>query len=92
MKRIDELFMELPFFGSRQMRNILRDEGHWGSRGRVRRLMREMGLMAIYQKPRTSQPHPQHKTYPYLLRNMKISKLNQVWCTDITYIPMKRGF
>ena len=92
MKRIDELFMELPFFGSRQMRNILRDEGHSVGRGRVRRLMRKMGLMAIYQKPQTSQPHPEHKTYPYLLRNMRITKPNQVWCTDITYIPMKRGF
>ncbi|WP_439646696.1 IS3 family transposase [Salidesulfovibrio brasiliensis] len=92
MKRIDELFMELPFFGSRQMRNILRDEGHQVGRGRVRRLMRKMGLMAIYQKPRTSQPHPQHKRYPYLLRNMAITRPNQVWCADITYIPMKRGF
>ncbi len=92
MKRIDELFMELPFFGSRQMRNVLRDEGHQVGRNRVRRLMRKMGLMAVYQKPRTSQPHPQHKTYPYLLRGKAITRLNQVWCADITYIPMKRGF
>ena len=92
MKRIDELFMELPFFGSRQMRNILRDEGHQVGRGRVRRLMRKMGLMAIYQKPKTSHPHPQHKTYPYLLSHRAITKPNQVWCADITYIPMKRGF
>jgi putative transposase len=92
MKRIDELFLELPFFGSRQMRNILRDEGHQLGRNRVRRLMRKMGLMAVYQKPRISQPHPQHKTYPYLLRGKAITRPNQVWCADITYIPMKRGF
>ena len=92
MKRIDELFLELPFFGSRQMRNILRDEGHLIGRNRVRRLMRKMGLMAVYQKPKTSQPHPQHKTYPYLLRGKAITRPNQVWCADITYIPMRRGF
>ena len=92
MRKIDELFMELPFFGSRQMRNILRDTGYSVGRERVRRLMRKMGLMAVYQKPRTSQPHPGHKVYPYLLRNLPITKPNQIWCTDITYIPMKRGF
>ncbi|XXJ20279.1 IS3 family transposase [Desulfovibrio caledoniensis] len=92
MKRIDELFLELPFFGSRQMRNILRNEGCLVGRGRVRRLMRKMGLMAIYQKPKTSHPHPQHKTYPYLLRHRAVTNPNQVWCADITYIPMKRGF
>jgi putative transposase len=92
MRRIDELFMELPFFGSRQMRNTLRDEGQRVGRERVRRLMRKMGLMAIYQKPKTSHPHPQHKTYPYLLRHKAITKPNQVWCADITYIPMTRGF
>jgi len=72
MKRIDELFLELPFFVSRQMRNFLRDEGHLIGRNRVRRLMRKMGLMAVYQKLKTSQPHPQHKTYPYLLRGKAI--------------------
>jgi putative transposase len=92
MKRIDELFLELPFFGSRQMRNILRDEGHRIGRNRVRRLMRKMGLMAVYQKPKTSKPHPQHKTYPYLLRGKAVTMPNQVWCADITYIPMKLGF
>ncbi len=92
MKRIDELFLELPFFGSRQMRNTLRDEGHPVGRNRVRRLMRRMGLMAVYQRPRTSQPHPQHKTYPYLLRGKAITRPNQAWCADITYIPMRRGF
>ena len=78
MKRIDELFLELPFFGSRQMRNILRDEGHRIGRNRVRRLMRTMGLMAVYQKPRTSLPHPQHKTYPHLLRGKAVTRPNQV--------------
>ena len=92
MRRIDELFTELPFFGSRQMRNILRDEGHRVGRERVRRLMRKMGLMAVYRRPRTSRPHPEHKVYPYLLRNVSITRPNQVWCADITYIPMKRGY
>jgi len=87
MKRIDELFMELPFFGFRQMRNTLRDEGHWVGRGRVRRLMRKMGLMAIYQKPKTSHPHPQHKTYPYLLRHRAFTKPNQVWCAGHHIYP-----
>ena len=79
MKRIDELFLELPFFGSRQMRNFLRDEGHLIGRNRVRRLIRKMGLMAVYQKPKTSQPHPQHKTYPYLLRGKAITRPNHVF-------------
>lgn len=92
MRRIDELFMEMPFLGSRQMRSMLQDLGYHVGRGRVRRLMRKMGLMAVYQKPRTSQPHSGHTVYPYLLRNMVIARPNQVWCADITYIPMKRGF
>jgi putative transposase len=74
------------------MRNILQDEGQIVGRERVRRLMRKMGLMAVYQRPRTSQPHPRHKVYPYLLRKMPITRSNQVWCADITYIPMKRGY
>jgi putative transposase len=92
MRRIDELFMEMPFLGSRQMRTMLRDKGHSAGRGRIRRLMRQMGLMALYAKPRTSTPHPEHAIYPYLLRNMQITKPNQVWCADITYIIMKRGY
>ena len=92
MRRIDELFMECPFYGSRQMRNSLCDLDYPVGRKRVRRLMRKMGLMAIYRKPKTSQPHPDHKVYPYLLRNLKIERPNQVWCADITYIPMRRGF
>ncbi len=92
MRVIDELFTNLPFLGSRQMRRMLVDTGHQVGRGRVRRLMRKMGLMAVFHKPRTSQPHPEHKIYPYLLRNVPIVRRNQVWCSDITYIPMKRGF
>ncbi len=92
MRLIDELFTNLPFLGSRQMRRMLVDTGHQVGRGRVRRLMRKMGLMAVFHKPRTSQPHPEHKIYPYLLRKVPIVRPNQVWCADITYIPMKRGF
>ena len=92
MRVIDELFTNLPFLGSRQMRRMLVDMGHQVGRGRVRRLMRKMGLMAVFHKPRTSQPHAEHKIYPYLLRKVPIVRCNQVWCSDITYIPMKRGF
>jgi len=92
MRRIDELFMKYPFYGSRQMvRQLLRD-GIAVGRHRVRRLMRLMGLEAIYQAPRTSDPHPAHRVYPYLLGGMVIDRPNQVWCADITYIPVQRGF
>lgn len=92
MRRIDELFMSYPFYGSRQMVRQLRREGLCIGRHRVRRLMRLMGLQAIYQAPRTSDPHPAHRIYPYLLRNKVISRPNQVWCADITYIPVQHGF
>ncbi len=92
MRRIDELFTDMPFFGTRQMRNMLGDLGHKASRNRVCRLMRKMGLMAVYHKPKTSEPHPEHKVYPYLLLHLAITRPNQVWCAYITYIPMKRGF
>jgi len=92
MRRIDELFLKYPFYGSRQMVRQLRREGVCVGRHRVRRLMRLMGLAAIYQAPRTSDPHPEHRIYPYLLRNMTITRPNQVWCADITYIPVQRGF
>jgi len=92
MRLIDEQFMETPYYGARQMARHLRREGYCVSRKRIGRLMRNMGLSAIYQKPNTSKPHPEHKIYPYLLRGMTINKPNQVWCTDITYIPMRRGF
>ena len=92
MRRIDELFLKYPFYGSRQMVRRLRREGIRAGRHRVRRLMRLMGLQAIYQAPRTSAPHPAHRIYPYLLRNLDVNRPNQVWCADITYIPVQRGF
>ena len=92
MRRIDELFLKYPFFGSRQMVRQLWREGVGIGRHRVRRLMRLMGLAAIYQAPRTSAPHPAHRIYPYLLKAMVIDRPNQVWCADITFIPVQRGF
>lgn len=92
MRKIDELFMECPFYGSRQMRDSLRDLDYEVGRKRVQRLMRKMGLMAIYRKPRTSRPHTEHQVYPYLLRNLKVDRPNQVWCADITYLPLRRGY
>ncbi len=92
MRRIDELFLKYPFYGSRQMARRLRREGVRAGRHRVRRLMRLMGLAAIYQAPRTSAPHPAHRIYPYLLTGLAIEAPNQVWCADITYIPVQRGF
>ncbi len=92
MRRIDELFLKYPFYGSRQMVRHFHREGIHVGRHRVRRLMRLMGLEAIYQPPRTSDPHPEHRIYPYLLKGMKIDQPNQVWCADITYIPVQRGF
>ena len=92
MRRLDELFMKWPFYGSRQMVRQLWREGIGVGRHRVRRLMRLMGLEAIYQAPRTSEPHPAHRIYPYLLKGMAIERPNHVWCADITYIPVQRGF
>ena len=92
MRLIDAQFLETPYYGSRQMTWHLRRLGHEVGRKRVRRLVAIMGLRALYQKPRTSVPHPEHRKYPYLLRDLVIDRPNQVWCSDITYIPMKRGF
>ena len=92
MRRIDELFLKYPFYGSRQMVRQLRREGILAGRHRVRRLMRLMGLEAIYQAPRTSTPHPQHRIYPYLLRKLTVGRPDHVWCADITYIPVRHGF
>jgi putative transposase len=92
MRRIDELFTAWPFLGSRRMTVMLRAEGHAINRKRVRRLMRKMGIAALGPKPRTSKPAPGHKIFPYLLRGMAIERPNQVWCADITYIPIGRGF
>jgi putative transposase len=91
MRLIDEQYLKTPFAGSRSMRNFLRRLGYKINRKRVQRLMRLMGLEAIYPKPRTSRPHPAHKIYPYLLRNVTIERPNQVWAADITYVPMSRG-
>ena len=92
MRLIDEQYLKTPSWGSRSMRNHLRRLGYKVNRKKVQRLMRLMGLEAIYPKPKTSRPHPQHKVYSYLLRNLKIDRPNQVWAADITYIPMNRGF
>ena len=92
MRRIDELFMAYPFYGSRRMTVQLRSEGHDINRKRVQRIMRTMGIVALGPKPNTSKPAPGHKIYPYLLRGLKIERPNHVWCADITYIPIGRGF
>jgi len=92
MRLIDAQFLETPWYGSRQMARHLRREGYTVGRKRVRRLMAKMGLSTIYQRPRTTVPHPEHRVYPYLLRDLVIDRPNQVWCADVTYIPMRRGF
>ena len=92
MKRIDELHLELPFAGSRMLRDLLALEGTRAGRHRIRRLMRIMGLEALYRKKITSAKHPQHPVYPYLLRNLTIDQPNQVWASDITFLPMAKGF
>jgi putative transposase len=92
MKLIDRQYLATPFFGARKIAACLKGEGHMVNRKRVRRLMRLMGLKAIYRRPRTSKPALGHKIYPYLLGGMKITRPNQVWAADITYIPMARGF
>lgn len=92
MRQIDEQFLETPFFGVRQMTWHLKNEGHPVNEKRIRRLMRLMGLMPIYQKPSTSRPAKGHKIWPYLLRGLRVERPNQVWAADITYLPMRRGF
>jgi putative transposase len=92
MRLIDEIHLKYPFYGSRRIRNELRDLGHDVGRGHVSTLMKKMGIMALYQKPRLSVPHPDHKVYPYLLRGVEISRANHCWAADITYLPMARGF
>jgi putative transposase len=92
MRLMDEQYLKTPCYGSRQMTRHLRRQGHAVNRKRIGRLMSLMGLVAIYRKPNTSKPHPEHKVYPYLLRDMVIDRPNQVWCADISYIPMRRGF
>jgi putative transposase len=92
MRRIDEMHLAWPFYGSRRMAAELRREGWPVNRKRAKRLMKVMAIEAIYQKPNTSKRHPDHKVYPYLLRGLTIDRPNQVWCADITYIPMAKGF
>jgi putative transposase len=92
LKRLDEIFTENPMYGSRRMQVALERAGVRVGRRRIRRLMRKLGLWAVTPRPDTSRPHPEHKIYPYLLRDLVIERPNQVWATDITYIPMRRGF
>lgn len=92
MRRIDELFLRWPFLGSRRVATLLSAEGARVNRKRVRRLMRVMGIAALGPKPRTSKPGAGHRIHPYLLRDLVIDRPNQVWCADITYLPMGRGF
>ena len=92
MRRIDELHLEFPFAGSRLLRDLLAAEGSKIGRRHVTTLMKRMGIEALYRRPRTTKPEPGHKIYPYLLRDAAITRPNQVWAMDITYIPMARGF
>jgi len=92
MRRIDELHLQYPFAGSRMLRGLLKQAGHTVGRRHVRTLMRKMGIDALYRKPNTSRRHEKNPIYPYLLRDLPIVRSNQVWATDITYIPMRRGF
>ena len=92
MKLIDRQYLATPFYGTRKIAAYLKSQGHLVNRKRVRRLMRLMGLKAIYRRPRMSKPAPGHKIYPYLLGGMAVTRPNQVWAADITYIPMARGF
>ena len=92
MRRIDEMHLKRPFYGSRRIRDWLQDEDFPVNRKRVQRLMRQMGIVALYPKANTSRPGKGHKIYPYLLRGLEIDRPNQVWATDICYVPMARGF
>jgi len=92
MRRIDEMHMKRPFYGSRRIRDWLYEEGHDINRKRVQRLMRQMGIAALYPRKNTSKPGKGHKIYPYLLKDLEINRSNQVFCSDITYIPMTKGF
>ncbi|CAG4884669.1 Integrase [Georgfuchsia toluolica] len=92
MRRIDELHLEYPFAGARMLRDMLRREGHRIGRKHVGTLMKKMGIEALYRKPNLSKQHGARPIYPYLLRNLTVDRSNQVWATDITYIPMRRGF
>jgi putative transposase len=92
MRRLDEMHLEWPFLGSRMLRDLLRLEGTLVGRRHIATLMRKMGIAALYRRSNTSRRHPRHAIYPYLLRKLLIDRPNQVWATDVTYIPMARGF
>jgi putative transposase len=92
MALLDRQYLKTPFYGSRKITAWLRAQGYQVNRKRVRRLMQVMGLQAIYRRPTTSKPAPDHKVYPYLLKGLDINRVNQVWTADITYLPMARGF
>ena len=92
LRLIDEQYTRRPFYGSRKMVSFLETRGHWVNRKRVQRLMRILGLAGMAPGPNTSRPHPQHKVYPYLLRGVDVTRPNQVWSTDITYIRLAHGF
>ncbi len=91
LKLIDQQYLKTPFYGSRRMTAYLREQGYQVNRKRVQRLMHQLGLQAIYPKPKLSKPHPEHTVYPYLLRGVEIARVNQVWSTDITYLPVLKG-
>ena len=92
MRRIDHLHLDLPFAGSRMLRDLLKQEGYRVGRKHVATLMKRMGIEALYRKPRTTKPEAGHKIYPYLLRNLSIDRPNQVWAIDITYSAPRLGF
>ena len=92
MRRIDELHLAYPFAGSRMLQGLLAADGHQAGRLHISTLMKRMGIEAIYRRPNTSKPAPRHKVYPYILRKLPVTRSNQVWAMDITYIPMRRGF
>ena len=92
MKQIDQQYLATPFYGSRRMKVWLGRQDHWVNRKRVQSLMRTLGLQVIYRRPNTSKPTPEHRVYAYLLKGVRIARVNQVWAADIIYIPMARGF
>jgi putative transposase len=92
MRLLDEQYTQTPFYGSRRIAVWLREQGYRVNRKRIRRLMHALGLQAVYPRPRLSVPHPEHRVYPYLLRGLKVTRVNQVWSSDITYVRLQRGY
>lgn len=92
LRLLDEQYLKTPFYGSRKMTVYLREQGYTVNRKRVIKLMHKLGLQTIYQKKRTSVSNPEHRVYPYLIRDLEINRANQVWCTDITYLPIGKGY